>query len=114
MTRVICCIALCITCLLTGCGTRTENALLPYPPVVVWDNKAYVVSNNIVSEEELSDKIGEVKRFIDPNKKFPEKNEDSTIAPVGSGLFSIIDLDVKDALAVEISGQYVKAEYYEP
>lgn len=105
-----------LTVLLAGCGdsNKSEPPLLPYPHVVVWDKKAYVVTEATVGQKDLGEQIGVVKRYIDPNKAFPEKNEDSTIAPVGSKLYEITNIDIKDAFAVEFNGQFRKAEYYEP
>ncbi|MDQ0194907.1 NisI/SpaI family lantibiotic immunity lipoprotein [Paenibacillus wynnii] len=102
--------------IISGCSNEeaTENPLLPYPQVVVWDKKAYVVTNEIVAQVDIGQKLGEVKRYIDPNKSLPEKNEDSTIAPVGSKLYEIKNSDLKQEFAVEINGQLRKAIYNAP
>jgi len=101
---------------LTGCSSEksSEYPILPYPHVVVWDNKAYVVTDETISKNSLGRQFGEVKRYIDPNKSMPEKNEDSTIAPVGSKLFEINNVDITKSFAVEINGRFRKTIYSEP
>ncbi|MDQ0196683.1 NisI/SpaI family lantibiotic immunity lipoprotein [Paenibacillus wynnii] len=102
--------------ILAGCSNNkaTEYPLLPYPEVVVWDNKSYVVTDEIVSQLSIGQKLGHVKRYIDPTIALPEKNEDSTIAPVGSTIYEIKGRDLKYEFAVEINGQLRKAVYNEP
>ncbi|WP_150271615.1 hypothetical protein [Paenibacillus tepidiphilus] len=98
--------------MLTGCSsanTTSEYPLLPAPPVIVWENKSYVVSELTVEEEKLDQHIGTVKRFIDPQKAFPERDEDSTIAPVGSKFYTVKDYDSSSLLAVYRDGEYRKA-----
>lgn len=104
------------TLLLVSCNEKSpkEYPVLPYPEVVVWDNKAYVVSEETVSKDMVTEEFGEVKRYIDPYEKLPEKDGDSTIAPAGSKLYLLKDSNLKDGFAVKINGKFYKAYYNEP
>lgn len=116
MKSLFCIILLLFSNFLISCGhnKQTDNVILPYPPVIVWENKAYVFTDIIVPADELGNKIGEVKRYVDPTKHSPEKNGDSTLAQVGSSFFEIKGLDPKRSFAVELNGKCIKVEYYEP
>lgn len=116
LKKSICVVTLLLIFLLTGCNQYVvqDSVQLPYPPVVVWDNKAYAVTIEIVPNEQVGDKFGEIIRYVDPKKNYPEFDGDSTIAPIGSGLFYIKGYDLKYVFAVEMDGQYIKAEYSEP
>ncbi|WP_054940604.1 hypothetical protein [Paenibacillus ihuae] len=96
---------------LIGCSNNkeSEHPLLPYPPVVVWDNKAFVVTENTIQEDQVGEIVGTVKRYIDPNKAVPERDGDSTIAPVGSEFYQIKGQEVTSIIAVLINGEYRKA-----
>jgi hypothetical protein len=97
--------------ILVGCSGQTESEypLLPYPPVVVWDNKAYFVTEEVIQEDQIGEQIGVVKRYIDPNKAMPEFDGDSTIAQVGSGFYQINGLEMSNFLAIYIDNEFRKA-----
>ncbi|MBC8080414.1 MAG: hypothetical protein H7X86_08720 [Gorillibacterium sp.] len=112
-------IILLISILLTGCtigkgSSKSEYPNLPAQPVVVWNSIGYLVTDETISKNSIGKQLGEVKRYFDPNKAFPEKDEDSTIAPVGSKLYEINDVDVKNGFAVEMNGKFRKATHFEP
>lgn len=99
----------------TSGNNTSEYPLLPYPHVIVWDNKAYVIlENETLSIEDIGEQIGEVKRYIDPNEKSPEEDEDSTFAPVGSKIFALKNESIKTSIAVEMNGKFLKAIHTEP
>ncbi|QOY34650.2 NisI/SpaI family lantibiotic immunity lipoprotein [Anaerobacillus isosaccharinicus] len=98
----------------TNTNSQSSYPSLPYGDAVVWDNKAFSVTEEIVSPDSLDMEIGEVKRYIDGNKQLPEKDLDSTIAPVGSKLFKIKDMNLKEVLAIELNGKFYKAVHSEP
>jgi hypothetical protein len=99
------------TVYLPGCSGKAdkEYPLLPYPPVVVWENKAYVVTEDTIQEDQISEQIGVVKRYIDPSKGVPELDGDSTIALVGSKLYEIKGLSTTSVFAVFFGEEYRKA-----
>lgn len=66
------------------------------------------------SQEMIGKEIGEVKRYVDPYKSMPVKDEDSTVAPVGSKLFEIKGGSVLKAFAVRFNGEYRKVQPYKP
>lgn len=82
----------------------SEYPLLPYPPVVVWDNKAYLVIDDTIQKDQTGERIGTVKRYIDPTKALPEFDGDSTIAPVGSEFFVINGKDIAAGFALFFDG----------
>lgn len=113
--KSILCLLIILSVLIMGCTNKnTDYPLLPYPPVIVWDIKAYVVTDEKVERNSIGKQFGEVKRYVDPTKALPEKNEDSTIAPVGSKLYEIKGTDIKNAFAVEMNGELRIAKYSEP
>lgn len=117
--RILLNIILLFSVILTGCSigkgsSKSEYPILPAQPVVVWNDIGYLVTDETVSESSIGKQLGEVKRYFDPNKAFPEKDEDSTIAPVGSKFYEINDVDVKNGFAVEINGHLRKATNTEP
>ncbi|WP_134701093.1 hypothetical protein [Ammoniphilus sp. YIM 78166] len=104
--------------LLIGCSSSSTSegsyAVKPYPPVVTSENKAYVESGETVSAENIGKQIGEVKSYVDPNETMPEEDDGSTFAPVGSKLYEIKGMKLKDGFAVEINGEYRKLTHSEP
>lgn len=95
-----------------GCSLKdntTEYPVLPYPPVIVWNNKAYVVTDDTIAAERIGKEIGTVKRYIDPDKSLPEQDGDSTIAPKGSTFYEVEGQDEASVIAVLIEGEYRKA-----
>ena len=116
LTSKIMLIVILLPLIWTACTDKkkTEYPLLPYPPVIVWDNKAYVVTEETVAKDQIGEQLGEVKRYINPAEAMPEKNEDSTIAPVGSKLYKVNGKDVAKAFAVECNSQYLLTAYSDP
>lgn len=108
--------------ILTGCSQNQANKAthssimpsLPSPPVIVWENVGYVVESETIPKEMIGKEIGEVKRYVDPYKSMPVKDEDSTVAPVGSKLFEIKGVSVRKAFAVQFNGEYRKVQRDEP
>ncbi|MEK5494090.1 hypothetical protein MKZ24_25660 [Paenibacillus sp. FSL R7-0297] len=97
---------------LQGCSLKdntTEYPVLPYPPVIVWNNKAYVVTDDTIAAERIGKEIGTVIRYIDPDKSLPEKDGDSTIAPKGSPFYEVEGQDEASVIAVLFEGEYRKA-----
>lgn len=108
---------------LTGCSVNEQiqpverHSLypsLPYAPVVVWNNIGYVVSDELIPQSKVGNQFGEVKRYIDPNQSMPEKDGDSTVAPIGSKLYEIKSTSIEDGFVVQINNEYRMATHYKP
>jgi hypothetical protein len=77
-----------------------------YPIVVMWTDINYYMSVEEVFKKDLGNQIGEVKSF---KKPMPEEHEDANFVPIGSKIFEIKGIEIKDSIAVEIEGKTYKA-----
>ncbi|CAM4017168.1 NisI/SpaI family lantibiotic immunity lipoprotein [Saccharibacillus endophyticus] len=87
----------------TGCSTQSEGT---YPNVVSLNGNLYGVSLEKVTQDNIGNQLGEVKRIA---KVMPKANEEANDTPVGSKLFEIKGIAPSEAIAVEINGTYQKA-----
>ena len=90
--------------MLAGCTANTSNST--YPNALAWDNISYGLSVTEVSKDELGNQLGEVKRIKYP---MPIENGDANTTPVGSKIYQIKGIDIKEAIAVENNGKTYKA-----
>lgn len=99
--------AVLIICLLTiGTLGGCKSAIGSYPSSIAWDNTSYGVSKTEVSKDDIGKQLGEIKRKKEP---VPIKNGDANDASVGSKLFEIKGIDIKEAVAIERNGKVYKA-----
>jgi hypothetical protein len=87
----------------SGCVKLQQS---DYPIVVAWNDINYYISVEEVFKEELGNQIGEVKRL---KKPMPKENGDANFIPIGSRIFKINEIEIKDSIAVEIDGKTYKA-----
>ncbi|MFZ5354849.1 MAG: hypothetical protein ACOZCL_19280 [Bacillota bacterium] len=97
-------ILIIIIIVIYGCVPKTKNS--DYPIAIMWGNSVYGLSIEEVYDENLAEQIGEVIRVKEP---MPEKNGDANFIPIGSKVFRIKSIDIKDAIAVEKNGTTYKA-----
>ena len=72
---------------------------------VLWNNTDDT-SNEIIPMDIIGQQIGEVKRNVNP---MPKKNGDSNTLPVGTKLYEIKGISIKEAIAIQRGGEYNKA-----
>ncbi|MCQ4088330.1 hypothetical protein [Saccharibacillus sp. JS10] len=89
--------------ILAGCSIGSEET---YPSVVSLDDTLYGLSVETVTQDDIGNQLGEVKRVATP---MPGGNEEANDTPVGSKLFEIKGIESSEAIAVEVNGEYQKA-----
>ncbi|BBI34010.1 hypothetical protein [Cohnella abietis] len=112
--RVIVICFLLILAFLTGCSNQARNipqlskeiqSLDSYPAHIAWDDNLYGISLEEIHQDGLGIDLGIVERFTLEIKN----NGESNILPVGSKIYEIVNIDIKESIAVELDGKYIKA-----
>ncbi|RAP77246.1 hypothetical protein [Paenibacillus montanisoli] len=98
---------------LTWFSSNIEGAFAStYPSSVAWNNYLYGLSVEEVDSKDIGNEIGKIKRQRTP---MPKKNGESNEKHhVGSSLFEIKGVDIKDAIAVKVDEKFFKASQIGP
>ena len=97
---------------LTGCSQRTfegpsakENNAI-YASMLIFNNASYYLSSEVISKENLEEQIGQVEKQVTPS---PKNNGEANECPVGTKIFQIKGVDVRESVAVDFQNEYRKA-----
>lgn len=90
----------------TPLGEEVIAASIPFP-LVKWNNQIYRISTDTVSR--AFEKIGEIEhQSLNDLAETPDNF--STTYPIGTQLYSLIDVDTSEAIAIRIKDdEYIKA-----
>ncbi|WP_160670510.1 hypothetical protein [Clostridium sp. C8-1-8] len=91
-----------------GCAKDKESMTTnrSYASMLIYNNTAYYLSSDVISSENLDNQIGIVKKQVTPS---PKNDGEANECPVGTKIFSIKDIDVKEAIAINFHNEYYKA-----
>lgn len=85
--------------------------------LVVWDRVTYEATKEKVTNEQLGQKLGEVKQKIEGSGKEPNyqlQDGDATLLPEGTEIYTIKETDSKVKIAVKADGNYTVYEARTP
>ncbi|WP_182813272.1 hypothetical protein [Bacillus sp. ME78] len=83
-----------LTCLLLIASTTYIicNKQEQVPPMLVWENQEYYVTNEPAEAEKVGKRLGEVTKKIETSKK-PAKNSESNIVQEKTEVFTMIEAE---------------------
>ncbi|WP_320940237.1 hypothetical protein [Lysinibacillus capsici] len=91
--------------LLTGCNERNQDNISF--PVFNWNGHNYIVTNEPIPNDEIEEKIGEIK---EQTTDLPTKHEEGYRLNIGTNIFKIREVeitnDIDSNMAIEIEGEY--------
>lgn len=91
--------------LLTGCNERNQDNISF--PVFNWNGHNYIVTNEPIPNDEIEEKIGEIK---EQTTDLPTKHEEGYRLNIGTNIYKIREVeitnDIDSNMAIEIEGEY--------
>ncbi|MCR6522639.1 hypothetical protein ACIQV0_08015 [Lysinibacillus capsici] len=91
--------------MLTGCKDRNQDNITS--PVFNWNGHNYIVTNEPIPNDEIEEKIGEIK---EQTTDLPTKHEEGYRLDTGTNIYKIrgveITNDIDSKMAIEIEGEY--------
>lgn len=101
---------------LLGCSQRTlegnsikERDVL-YASMIIFNNDTYYLSSELISKDNLGEQIGQVEKQVIPS---PKNNGEANECPVGTKIFQIKGVDVRESVGVYFQNEYRKASTME-
>ncbi|MGX1459342.1 hypothetical protein ACUXG3_003670 [Bacillus thuringiensis] len=96
-----------LTCILLVASTTYIicNKREQVPPILVWDEQEYYVTNEPAKVEEVGQKLGEVTKKIKTSKK-PTKNRESNTLQEKTEVFTMIEEEKSDYQPLIIKETY--------
>ena len=97
---------------LLGCSQRTltETSIKErdelYASMLIFNNDTYYLSSELISKDNLGEQIGQVEKQVIPS---PKNNGEANECPVGTKIFQIKGVDVRESVAVNFQNEYRKA-----
>lgn len=88
--------------LLVGCKQSSTDWAFHF---VVWNEDIYEIDKSVIVDVEKE--IGTVKKYIENEGNY--KGVFSNFVPKGTKLYKIKDINVNEAIAVELDGYYIEA-----
>jgi hypothetical protein len=97
--------------LFAGCKinnrNNNSNVTILCAPTIQWNNTNYVVTANIVLQDDIGEQIGSIEKNV---KKFPKENDEANNdIEVGTKLYKIKNENSSEAIAIKYNDRYLKA-----